>query len=77
LAPTICHLLGIEPAETMEGRVLFEGLAEADPNPPAETSTRTIHAERMLDGGVKYHMEVTLSEYRGITYFDQAKGWRE
>jgi len=77
LAPTICHLLGIEPAETMEGRVLLEGLAEADSNAPAETSTRTIRAERTLDGGVKYQMEVTLSEYRGITYFDQAKGWRE
>ena len=77
LAPTICHLLGIEPANTMEGRVLFEGLNEADPNPPAETSTRTVHTATTLESGVKYQMEVTLSEYRGITYFDQAKGWRE
>ncbi len=77
LAPTICHLLGIEPARTMEGRVLFEGLAENDSNPPAEITTRAIRAERTLVGGVKYQMEVTLSEYRGITYFDQAKGWRE
>lgn len=77
LAPTICHLLGVAPVETMEGRVLYEGLVEADPNPPAETTSRTLRSEHTLDGGVKYQMEVKLSEYRGITYFDQAKGWRE
>jgi len=77
LAPTICHLLGVEPARTMEGRVLFEGLAEDDPNPPSEITTRTIRAEHTLDGGLRYQMEAALSEYRGLTYFDQAKGWRE
>ena len=61
----------------MEGRVLFEGLTENDPNPPSEIATRTIHAEHTLDGGARYQMEVALSEYRGLTYFDQAKGWRE
>ncbi len=77
LAPTICHLLGVEPASTMEGRVLFEGLTESDPNPPAAIATRAIRAERTLEGGGTYQMEVVLSEYRGQTYFDQAKGWRE
>ncbi|MBL7649507.1 MAG: alkaline phosphatase family protein [Candidatus Hydrogenedentes bacterium] len=77
LAPTICHLLGVRPANTMEGRVLFEGLAEDDPNPPSEITTRTIRTEHVLDGGLRYQMEVALSEYRGLTYFDQAKGWRE
>lgn len=77
LAPTICHLLGIAPAETMEGRILFEGLSEADPAPPAEITTQTLHAEQPLENGAKYRMEVVLSEYRGEKYFDQARGWRE
>lgn len=77
LAPTICHLLGIFPADTMEGRVLYEGLVEVDPTAPSEITTRTIHTERSLDGGTKYRMEVTQSEYRGKVYFDQARGWRE
>lgn len=77
LAPTICHLLGISPADSMEGRVLYEGLVEADPMGPSEITTRTIQSGRTLDGGTKYRMEVTQSEYRGKVYFDQAKGWRE
>lgn len=72
LAPTVCHLLGIEPAPTMEGRILFEGMLEKDPNPPAAVGHQIYRTKRVLDDGAAYTMDVRLSLYRDRVYLDQA-----
>ncbi len=76
LAPTICHLLGIDAAPTMAGRVLREGLMAADQEPPEAVTRRTLRCSRQFTDGVDYAMEVHVSSYRGRTYLDQASATR-
>jgi len=76
LAPTVCHLLGLPPSPAMEGRILYEGLQEEDPNVPAVVGKQRLRTTRHFEDGTRYEMEVWLSRYRGRSYLDQASAIR-
>ncbi len=76
LAPTILHILGIPPAQKMDGRVLFEALV-GDENERAaanlRTETRTIDCHRDLPGGV-WQQSLKISRVGSTVYLDEGNG---
>ena len=73
LAPTVCHLLGVDVPATMAGRILFEGLRASDPNPPEAVTHATLRTTRSFDNGMNFAMEVSQSYYRGRTYLNYGR----
>jgi hypothetical protein len=70
LAPTLQHLLGLDPPPGQHGRVLHEALANG-PDPASITVEReTVRAERGA-----YRQAVQLSHAAGASYLDS--GWAE
>ncbi len=67
LAPTLLHLRGLDPPDTMDGRVLHEALADG-PDPTAvEVDTVRIRASRSDD---TYVVTATVSSAGEATYLD-------
>ncbi len=71
LAPTILHLLGIEPPAAMDGRVLHEALREGGKAPPAETETRE-RTRRFESGTWRQYLRVT--KVAGRVYLEEGNG---
>jgi arylsulfatase A-like enzyme len=69
VAPTILAALGLPRPVSMQGRVLAEGLADSDPEPPHAIATvRTVRR-----GLITQHLSYT--ELGGTRYLD--RGWVE
>ena len=75
VAPTILHILGVAPAQPLDGRILSEAFAEpAEPAPEAVRAT--IEASRRLDG--KRWTQILKTVTVGTTtYIDQGYGMVE
>lgn len=72
LAPTILYLLGIEPKQPMDGRVLREALVrEQGPLPVAKQ--RTLEAQRRL-GYMQWTQNLLIHEVEGVDYFTEGNG---
>jgi arylsulfatase A-like enzyme len=71
LAPTLCHLLGITPAEGMDGRVLTELFPNSTDAPKAVQTT-----QRTSTPGGAYKLEATITTVGATQYLDQAKAIR-
>jgi len=72
LAPTVLHLLGVNPPKPMDGRVLREALA-ADTGPAPKVKTDRIEASRTL-GLFRWSQYLKFSEVDGAVYFDEGNG---
>jgi arylsulfatase A-like enzyme len=72
LAPTLLHLLGLAPPDSMDGRVLFELLADG-PNPESlEIETEQLVAEAEVDGR-NYKQILNRSNVGGTWYVNFAR----
>ena len=73
LAPTILHLLGIEPPQPLDGRVLAEALVAGTGALPA-VELQTLEASSELDK-VIWHQYLRTTEFFHAIYFDEGNGY--
>ena len=72
VAPTILHLLGIEPLSPVDGRVLAEALVRHDePLPQIERST--LETTKTFPSGV-WRQQIQVSKLGSHIYFDEGSG---
>ena len=72
LAPTILWILGVQPLQLMDGRVLTEALTV--PGPRLESvDLQQLTARRTLDSGT-WSQTLNVSRLNGVTYFDEGNG---
>jgi hypothetical protein len=72
LAPTILWLLGVEPLQPMDGRVLHEALIPSKA-PAPKVSDKKLEASRDL-GLFRWSQYLKVSEVNGTVYFDEGNG---
>ena len=72
VAPTILKILGIKPAQHVDGRVLFEALNLYSTG-MAEIETKELHAQAKLPGG-EWEQSLRVSEVDGVKYLDEGTG---
>jgi arylsulfatase A-like enzyme len=72
VTPTVLHLLGIEPKEKMDGRVLREGF-RSHTGPLPEVKERRHEASRQL-GFMNWSQYVKTYEVDGALYFGEGNG---
>jgi predicted AlkP superfamily pyrophosphatase or phosphodiesterase len=70
LAPTILTILGIEPGESMDGRVLAEAMKDAA---NLKAKTETIEATRNFPGGI-WQQSLTTSHVGSTIYLEKGNG---
>jgi arylsulfatase A-like enzyme len=70
LAPTILAILGVKPAESMDGRVLAEAMKDAA---NLKAKTQTIEATRKFPGGI-WRQSLTISSVGSTIYLEQGNG---
>jgi predicted AlkP superfamily pyrophosphatase or phosphodiesterase len=70
VAPTILQLLKINPAERMDGRVLWEGLRQAHPGnvDPPQTNRATVERDF---GQSLWRQYLKTTRFDGVTYLDE------
>ena len=72
LAPTVLWLLGVEPINPMDGRVLHEALVPSK-EPPPKVNVKKLEATR--DSGLfRWKQYLQSSEVNGTLYFDEGNG---
>ena len=69
VAPTVLHVLGLQPKQKLDGRVLHEALKSS---PPDKLSEPQIHNRQMVMGHWKQYLKYV--EYGGVQYFDEGNG---
>jgi arylsulfatase A-like enzyme len=75
LAPTILHILGENPSQDLDGRILSEALKDsAAEQPDAESTTLDARAKRP---GFVWHQYVRVSKVGKTSYFDEGNGGQE
>ena len=72
LAPTILWLLGVEPQNPMDGRILHEALVPSKA-PPAKVTVKKLEATRDL-GLFRWAQYLQFSEVNGTIYLDEGNG---
>jgi predicted AlkP superfamily pyrophosphatase or phosphodiesterase len=72
LAPTLCALLGLDPAPFMQGRVLKELLSDGPAPEMLRTGKKTYWVERQCQDGT-YRLELEESTVDDYTYLDFTK----
>src|SRR6266704_485650 len=70
LAPTILAILGIKSPAAMDGRLLAEAMASAE---PLRSKTETLEAKRKFPGGT-WQQTLTISYVGSTVYFDEGNG---
>jgi predicted AlkP superfamily pyrophosphatase or phosphodiesterase len=73
VAPTVCRLLGLEPPESMDGRVLEEILAEG---PDPDTLVVKSSEVKVENHVTSYKVTAHFSEVNGHRYLDYTKATR-
>jgi arylsulfatase A-like enzyme len=75
IAPTLLWLLGLAPAQRLDGRVLHEALRAQGPAPgPATPGRREARAEL---GDVVWEQYLNFTELAGVRYLDEGNGgWK-
>lgn len=69
LAPTLCRLLGVPPADSMKGRALTELFGDGPDFAAVEVREQAHQAERTWEGG-RYHLLLHTSTVGETTYID-------
>jgi arylsulfatase A-like enzyme len=72
--PTLLHLLGYDIPASVEGRVLYEALAQSAHTPAAAPATHTCSAEVATPAGV-YRQHLSFTRVGATTYLE--RGWVE
>jgi arylsulfatase A-like enzyme len=72
VAPTILHLLGVQPSKPMDGRVLMEALVDSA-GPAPKSTTKRLDATRDL-GIFRWSQYLQFTEVEGAVYFDEGNG---
>jgi arylsulfatase A-like enzyme len=72
LAPTILRILGIKPAQTLDGRVLSEAMVNID-IPALKPETKTIEATKDFPSGT-WRQSLQISRVGSTIYFDEGNG---
>lgn len=76
IAPTVLWILGVEPPDRMDGRVLSEALALTLPGPQIKSyEPGQLRATRELDTNV-WHQYLNYTEVNGVTYFEEGNGYQ-
>lgn len=75
LAPTLCRLFGIDPPDTMDGRVLEEALVGGPAPESVKVARRTFETHVVVDG-IDYRQTLQESAVNGKDYFDFARATR-
>ena len=71
LAPTIVHILGLKPAQKMDGRILTEAMTIATPSPIPER--KTIEAAKQFRSGT-WQQSLQISRVGSTIYLDEGNG---
>jgi hypothetical protein len=71
LAPTILHILGIKPAQEMDGRILSEAMTIAAPSQKAET--KTVEATKHFRSG-SWRQSLQISRIGSTVYLNEGNG---
>ena len=71
IAPTVLHLLGLEPPQKFDGRVLVEGMEEKAER--IEALSKTMQASRKFPGG-EWQQHLRVSLVGETIYFDEGNG---
>ena len=71
VAPTVLQILGLKPAEKMDGRILFEAMTVATPSQKHET--KTIEATKHFQSGT-WRQSLQISRVGSTIYFDEGSG---
>jgi arylsulfatase A-like enzyme len=71
LAPTILQIVGIKPAEKMDGRILSEAMTVATPSQKLET--KTIEATKHFESGT-WRQSLQISRVGSTIYLDEGNG---
>lgn len=71
IAPTVLHLLGLEPPQKLDGRVLVEAIDEKAER--IEALSKTIQATRTLPTG-EWQQHLRLSQVGDTIYIDEGNG---
>jgi hypothetical protein len=71
IAPTVLHILGIEPPQKLDGRVLVEGMEEKAGR--IEALTKTIQATRKFPSG-EWQQHLRVSLVGETVYVDEGNG---
>jgi arylsulfatase A-like enzyme len=74
IAPTILHLLGVSPADKMDGRVLTEALVAPPTSKLFPVEVHTLDASCVSSNTV-WHQYLHVTEFSGTTYFDEGNGY--
>jgi arylsulfatase A-like enzyme len=72
VAPTILHLLGLNPPGKLDGRVLAEAL-KGSSSAGQKAEPRRIEASAKLENTV-WHQYLQISEVNGVQYVDEGNG---
>jgi len=72
VAPTILKILGVNPLQPMDGRVLSEALVSSAAKPPS-TERKQLRARVSLPGG-EWTQTLDISEVAGVRYLDDGTG---
>jgi len=71
LAPTILHILGLKPAQKMDGRILIEGMPI--PTPSQKPEKKTIEATKHFQSGM-WRQSLQISRVGSTMYLDEGNG---
>lgn len=69
VAPTVLHVLDIQPKQKLDGRVLYEALKSA---PPQNLPEPQLHNRQLVMGRWKQYLKYV--DYGGVQYFDEGNG---
>jgi len=72
VAPTILKILGVKPAQHVDGRVLSEALGLSSTG-SANIQTKDLHAQAKLPGG-EWEQSLRVTEVDGVRYLEQGTG---
>jgi predicted AlkP superfamily pyrophosphatase or phosphodiesterase len=72
LAPTILHILGITPPQTLDGRILSEAMINID-MPALKPETKTIEATKDFPSG-SWRQSLQISRVGSTLYLDEGNG---
>ena len=72
VAATIMHILGLQPPERLDGRVVFEAMADRDAEQP-EVTRETFPTVREFESGT-WRQELVTSRVGSTIYIDEGRG---
>lgn len=72
IAPTVLHLLGVTPPDSMKGRIVSEALVNGGPKLKHYSPTHLVSTSKLTDGTWEQYLDI--SEVNGTVYIDKGNG---